>query len=441
MNHRPSFHSGKVRHQQGVSLIELMVALVIAGLLAIGLVQVFGGTRMAFNSNTSLARAQENARFALRFLNEDIRMAGHLGTRNEQEGPPDIAEVPFANRFFNHMAPATGNGRPNTAPWAFRLEVPLEVYEFTGTGIADTYEPDYPLGAVTPPTSSWSPSLPPELNAVAAEALAGSDIIVVRYLSADFVTLVNSRPRADGMPVSSNPPFASGSGMFYWDNTSNPAFIVQDGVYAFSNAESVSLFQVTAMGTPSGGETPATAALDGLNTRDWATTRPVGATGELENSANYGSLLPVHRYEMAIYYVALDVDGEPALFRRRLDPATPAADNYIGARESMVPGVESLQVVLGAINRLPRQSDQPGIYLTADQVDTTAALGTTVDARWRSVVNVRLGLLMRSQLPGDGIEAGVTRDVAGTLITPGTTDRRLRYAYETQISLRNRNRG
>lgn len=435
MNRHPSFLSCKARRQQGVSLIELMVALVIAVLLGIGLVQVFGGTRMAFNSNTSLARAQENARFALRFLSEDLRMAGHLGTRNEQEGPPNIAEVPLANRLFNHMAPAAGNGRPGTAPWAFRLDVPLEVYEFTGTGIAATYAPPDPPVAATAATN-WLPNLPADLTFLATEALAGSDIIVARYLSSDFATLVNSRARADGMPVSSNLPFAAGTGTIFWDNTANPNFIVQNEIYAFSNAESVSLFQITnsAVGSDQA------VALGGLNTRDWDASRPTGATGELENSANYGSLLPVHRYELAIYYVALDVDGQPALFRRRLDPAA-AANNFIGARESMVPGVESLQVVLGAINRLPRQSDQPGVYLTANQINTTAALGATVDARWRSVVNIRLGLLMRSQLPGGGLESGVTRDVAGTLIAPATTDRQSRYVYETQIALRNRNRG
>src|SRR5690554_5075136 len=71
-------------HCSGVSLIELMVALAIGTVLVLGLVQVFAASRAAYQTSEGLARVQENARFALDFLQRDIRMAGHFGCVNDQ---------------------------------------------------------------------------------------------------------------------------------------------------------------------------------------------------------------------------------------------------------------------------------------------------------------------------------------------------------------------
>lgn len=69
---------------RGVSLIELMVALVIGTLLVLGMVQVFAASRAAYLLSEGMGRVQENARFALDFLQRDIRMAGHFGCVNDQ---------------------------------------------------------------------------------------------------------------------------------------------------------------------------------------------------------------------------------------------------------------------------------------------------------------------------------------------------------------------
>ena len=431
-------HAG---NQNGLSLVEVMIALVIASIVGIGLTQIFIGSKQAFNTNSALARAQENSRFALGFLNEDLRMVGHLGTRNEQGARPGAAEDSVGNLLFNHLAVNGGadSRRPASAPWAYRLDIPFQVHEYSDTGMGQT------LTLLAAPAvagaDNWLPALAgTPLAALAAEALRGSDIIVMRYLSADFVTLVNSRARADGLAVSANVPFDATTGEFFWLTGNTPGFIVDGGIYAFSNARAISLFQVTEVTTFPGGEARAI-ALDGNNTLDWVSTPPLGATGEVENSADYGSLLPVHRYELVVYYIALGADGGPALFRRRLD-ATKA--DGLGDKEEMVPGVESMQVVMGVANRAyPRNSDQPTTYMTANNISTASwGSGTPdVDARWRSVVSARIGLLMRSTQQGTDQETGLSHNVAGTNIAPAATDKQLRFVYETQVSFRNRNRG
>ena len=67
------------RSQQGITLIELMIALVI-GLLATGaMLKVYVDSSRLYRFNESLARIQENGRFGLEFIRRDARMAGFWG--------------------------------------------------------------------------------------------------------------------------------------------------------------------------------------------------------------------------------------------------------------------------------------------------------------------------------------------------------------------------
>jgi type IV pilus assembly protein PilW len=67
------------RRQHGMTLIELMVALAIGAFLMIGAITVFMQSRTTFRVTESLARLQENARFALDSIEPDIRMAHYWG--------------------------------------------------------------------------------------------------------------------------------------------------------------------------------------------------------------------------------------------------------------------------------------------------------------------------------------------------------------------------
>lgn len=79
MNTHPS-----KRKVQGLSLIELMIAILIGSILLIGLVQVYAATRESYRLSEGMSRVQENGRFALDFLQRDIRLAGHFGCVNDQ---------------------------------------------------------------------------------------------------------------------------------------------------------------------------------------------------------------------------------------------------------------------------------------------------------------------------------------------------------------------
>ncbi|PIE37258.1 MAG: hypothetical protein CSA53_06685 [Gammaproteobacteria bacterium] len=65
--------------QRGLSLIELMVALGIGAFLIAGVVQVFISNKSSERLETSLARLQENGRFALDLITDDLHRAQYVG--------------------------------------------------------------------------------------------------------------------------------------------------------------------------------------------------------------------------------------------------------------------------------------------------------------------------------------------------------------------------
>lgn len=397
------------KRELGLSLIELMVALGISAILVLGLVQVFSASRMTFGANEALARAQESSRFAMDFLKYDMRMGSHMGC---------LSDLGYEGNFFNHLSSA----RPNVAPYSYRFDMPVQVYESIGTAPGETYdilaEPEIGVAA------DWDPPLPAEL-AIATTALVGSDVIVVRYLSAETVSLTGFGILADA------------AGTMTVD-TADAAFVQSGGVYAVTNCGLLSMFQVV-----SGGASAST--VGGDNQRGWTVASGLALNSRGQTSvqagngseADYGPAMLL-RYHFAAYYVAIGGDGRPALFRKELDTAS--ADN-IGVAQEVVPGVESLQIMLGVVNTPIRTGDLPTVYLTAPQVEEGTWRGTATEPelRWRDVVSLRVGMVMASA-SATGIPGVVDKFVADTLMrTPA--DGRMRQVYETHINVRNRSRG
>jgi len=65
--------------QIGLSLIELMVAMLISLILLGGVLQVFLSSKDMYRTNTAVARVQEAGRFATEFIAFDVRQAGYKG--------------------------------------------------------------------------------------------------------------------------------------------------------------------------------------------------------------------------------------------------------------------------------------------------------------------------------------------------------------------------
>ncbi len=76
-HHSPK-HPGYDR-QTGMTLIEIMIALLIGAFLLGGVLQIFISSKQTNSMQEGLSRMQENGRFAATFISKDIRRAGFMG--------------------------------------------------------------------------------------------------------------------------------------------------------------------------------------------------------------------------------------------------------------------------------------------------------------------------------------------------------------------------
>src|SRR3569623_604732 len=65
--------------QQGLTLVELMVAITLGLIVTAGIIQVFVGIKKTYSVEESLSRLQESGRLALEFLSNDLRMTSYWG--------------------------------------------------------------------------------------------------------------------------------------------------------------------------------------------------------------------------------------------------------------------------------------------------------------------------------------------------------------------------
>lgn len=128
-----------------------MVALAIGLVVVLGVTTLFSDSRQTARVQESLARVQENARIALHFLQQDIRMAGYIGCASKQAV------------MYNYAGVTAGD-------WSVDMTQPLRGHEG--------------VGAIFIPTLGWTAP-------TAATRVAGTDLVNVRRM-ADAVGRTNA---------------------------------------------------------------------------------------------------------------------------------------------------------------------------------------------------------------------------------------------------------
>ncbi len=375
------------RSIRGLSLIELMIALVLGSILILGLAQVFAASRASYALSEGLSRVQENGRFAVDYLQRDLRMVGHFGCANDQFR---LQKTGFLN---SHLA-ASG-------PLDFVRSI--QGYEATGTGPAATVV--LPTDAQIESPGSWAgnPALPAFISGANPKPLPGSDVLVVRFLS------------GEGVPVTSVNPTSVSVDPAKWvvltqSGITNPAlFGVADCTYA-------DVFQAT---TVSAGTITATHTALNTSAVDFASRYSASPAGQTM----------LYRAEAVAYYVAAGAGGGPSLWRLRFHSIPGGA--VVSDSEELIEGIENLQLIYGR--------DQGAVTALTGNVgmqDTADVLGTS-EEEWRRVGQIRIGLLARSPDRSAAAAAQISPRVLGTTLAP-PADARYRAVYETTVALRNR---
>jgi hypothetical protein len=97
----PEQYATRSKYGHGLSLIELLVALVLGVLLVGGLVLIYVSTLATQRDAEGLARIQENLRFGADFIVRDVRNAGFSDETGITQGENDLINAEFARTSAN----------------------------------------------------------------------------------------------------------------------------------------------------------------------------------------------------------------------------------------------------------------------------------------------------------------------------------------------------
>ncbi len=90
----------KIR-QRGFGLVELMISITLGLVLSAAVIQVFIAARASTDLQDALSQTQENARFAMRYVGKEIRMAGYMGCRSLGTIPVNNIALPATEVDFS----------------------------------------------------------------------------------------------------------------------------------------------------------------------------------------------------------------------------------------------------------------------------------------------------------------------------------------------------
>lgn len=366
-------------------MVELMIAMLLSLFLLAAITYIVVNSNKNYNSTDSLARLQENARFAMGYMTSDLRRAGYAGC---------MGDMTTVNSRLNGNLFGTASGSVTV------------VDKLSGVNdIGGTYGNWYPSGA------SFSAG-------AGTTAISGSDAIAARYLDAapanisvdDTILVQDMKFEADNLVVSST-----------YGKTVNVGDII-----AISDCSSVDIFQVTGKS----GSGPYTLAHTLLSGACSPTANPPNCPGNSTASLSKpyttksGGGKPLKLASFTYYVGANNATGRRALFRV----------NTSGVAEELVEGVENMQIMYGELAGPEGEPALPLTYRTAKDV-----------VFWKNVVSARIGLLFTTVANtadgqyGNEKEAALsTYDVNGEPVTvPVGQERRLRRVFVTTVALRN----
>ena len=111
-----------LHRQQGVTLVELMIALAIGLLVTIAMLKVYVDSSRLYRFNEGLARVQENGRFALEFIRRDARVAGFWGCNSDTEPYNGISATSdaYINVAAGHITGTSDDGLNSADSITFR---------------------------------------------------------------------------------------------------------------------------------------------------------------------------------------------------------------------------------------------------------------------------------------------------------------------------------
>jgi type IV pilus assembly protein PilW len=391
--------------QHGMSLVELLVGLILSVATLGMVIQVFINSKQQYVTQDSIARIQENARQAMQYMAEDIRMAGFYGAvqeywQIEETTQPARQLGTIMNECFNYSG---------STP--YRWAAPM-------IAINTTADP-----TASPPEVSNPPGIVGENN--------GASLFSGCILSSNHVTNTDvvSLHYADNQTV------ANGS-------------VLGNRIYIRSNLQGGRIFQCGS--NPSGCVGPSVFPT-------WLYGTGVNPTEPTPETANRPLVSHTYYVRPCLETDAYGMcptngsDNIPTLVRARLEytncgyggsgggggSSSSGGGSMTGSAcvvaEPIAEGVVDMQIRYGLDSDYDNYVDQ---YVDASDIDSGNINTVAAMRGWNNVLTVRIWLLIRSTAQ----EAGYADANTTYTIADGSKDTVAGYRYQlftTTVALRN----
>ncbi|WP_063574192.1 PilW family protein [Luteibacter sp. dw_328] len=417
------------RAARGVTLVELMVAMLLGLLVAGGIITIFLSTSNSNRVQTQLARMQEDGRFAIGRLNDDLAMASGIYCNNTG----GIATVSSSNVFLDGLLTpkiftkdfATAALFENTTNWgatsgkntypaaptaAYPMPSFLYMRGYNCTGSS----------ACTPIPVAFLGGTQDTAGTAVGNRVLGTDVLTVRYLNASRGWRLGANNiavgNADGTlkEIDLNPTSAELPRAQFKSNTALMADCTTAQVFAVTGA-------TTGVLTPNPGNNFSAP----LALQPQSAPRLYDFVNDMQN---------------VTYYVQVVTDdGTPTgvktgALMRRVNGTTVSVPD-----QELIRGVERLTFRYGV------EDTTGGVrFLTADQVDSRNngaitcpptvgnSVLTTTDpgCLWRAVKSIEVSILLSSQVTMPNL----TTPETAFMYTPDTSSGAFAPVYPTEAS-------
>jgi len=349
--------------------------------LLAGVATVFVANKQSYRLQDSLARLQENGRFAIEFLERDIRMAGYTGCKNLVLKKNTISDPPGSNTCSTQGMTLDG-GEP--------------VDGFNNVGVSPV--PSNPLST----TPGWPAAIAPK---------QGTDILRLLLGGGQGAKVIEHR----------NDTTAQLKVTAFADLQEDDIVMVVD-----SNCENGSIFQITNFANKSIDHSEVV--------HNTGNTNPGNCQKDLGQSYIGGRII---KFMRAAYFVADTgrvAAGQPVFALYRLDSTRVGTPTL----QELIEGVEDMQVLFG----VGSDANNDGVVDTIAYKDATAVKNAS---EWPAVVNVRVQLLLSSADPNAlwksqeiDVQLGRTSVTEYVNIALTPADKAMRQDYNTTTTVRNR---
>jgi type IV pilus assembly protein PilW len=269
--------------QKGLSLVELMIAIMLGLILLTGVMQVFLSSKNVYSSQQALSRIQETGRMAMEFISRDIRMAGFMGCASRGE----------SFKITNMLS------SPTSVTYNFNESI--RGYEHPGFPVAS--------------------------SKITQTIKNNTDVIAVRYAEGTGVYVTKNN---DGSRLFVN---NSGEARQCTSGTSLSGLCASD-ILVVTDCEKANVFQASEVRAGTGTPDDQVNILHAQGTNPGNAIAAWGGNADKPNTFSVGSQVLVAKSN--IYFIANGVSGFPSLWQ-----------SSNGANLELLEGVEDMHITYG----------------------------------------------------------------------------------------------